>query len=117
MITIEEQERISYFINKQKGRNYPYSNQIVICGFFGTDNAWKSFQKEKEEKKNVLQKSKEELFLSNEEHWIFFPYQKNYLCRGYRFYKIKVDERIDGKMFFENIYPYCTIYCKEIEWL
>ena len=28
----EEMNRISNYINKQKGQSYPCSNQIVICG-------------------------------------------------------------------------------------
>lgn len=108
---------ISGLMDEQKGQNGPCQNQIVVCGFFGADNAWKSFQEEEKGKKNVLQGSKEEMLLLNKEHWIFFPYQKNYLCRGYKFYKIKVDKRIDERIFFENIYPYCKIYCKEIEWI
>ena len=42
-LTIEEMKWISSDINNQKGRKYPCSNQVVICGFFGSEEEWKEF--------------------------------------------------------------------------
>lgn len=36
-MTEKEMKLFSEKINKQEGRNYPCSNQIVVCGFFSTE--------------------------------------------------------------------------------
>lgn len=38
-----EINEISEWINNQEGQNYPCSNQVVICGFFGTREQWEDF--------------------------------------------------------------------------
>lgn len=39
----EEMKLISEKINKREERKYPRSNQIVVCGFFSTDEDWNNF--------------------------------------------------------------------------
>ena len=53
--------------------------------------------------------------LKNGERWKWFDSVNNY--RGYRFYKIKISSDISEEIFFEQIYPLCSMYCKEIEWI
>ena len=36
-------EKITKKVNAQEGQNYPCSNQVVVCGFFGTLEDWKKF--------------------------------------------------------------------------
>lgn len=60
---------------------------------------------------------KNTIYFYNKEiwHWLLPKYNPN--LRGYRYYKLKITRAIDRDLFFENIYPYCIPYCKEIEWL
>ena len=100
-------------IQKQPGRKFSYSNQSVVCGIFTT----KSKAKQYIPNKNFLIRQKSDQWFDGLEHWIFFNINEPFTCRGYRFYKIKIDKNIDRKMFFEHIYPCCSVYCKEIEFI
>ena len=113
-LTLEEMEWISSDINSQKGRKYPCSNQVVICGFFGSEEEWKEFCNNNKYRTKYI--SRESIQFEDEERWHRFSVN-SYNCRGYRFYKIKVSRLIDRNMFMQNIYPYCICYCKEIEWI
>lgn len=108
----ELRDKVSESIAKQEGQNYPCSNQVVCCGFFSDHTVWKEFCEDNDIKYTINQNS---IVLQNDERWEWF--RTSYNRRGYRFYKIKVCSEIDEKMFFENIYPYCSLYCKEIEWI
>lgn len=110
----EEMKLISEKINKQEGRKYPCSNQIVVCGFFSTDEDWNNFVNNNFDKIKIRQKDR--VIFANKEQWYYFDYT-NYSQRGFRFYKIKVSCNINREIFLNCIYPYCSLYCKEIEWI
>lgn len=113
-MTEEEMKLISGKINKQEGRKYPCSNQIVVCGFFSTDEDWNNFVNNNLDKIKIQQKDRV-VFANKEQRCHFNPV--NYSQRGYRFFKIKVSCNINRKIFLNRIYPYCSLYCKEIEWI
>ena len=113
-MTEEEMKLISERINKQEGRKYPCSNQIVVCGFFSTDEEWNNFVNNNFDK--IKTKQKDRIIFANKEQWYHFNYI-NYSQRGYRFYKIKVSRNVNRELFLNCIYPYCSLYCKEIEWI
>ena len=112
-MNIELAEKIVKTINSQKGQKYPCSNQIVICGFFGTLKDWDNFCEKMPIKPRG--RMKYEIRLTNGERWVYFSTSDNYKCRGYRFYKVKVPYWIDEHFFTENIYCYMINYCCEIE--
>ena len=113
-MTEVEMKLISERINKQNGRKYPCSNQIVVCGFFSTEEDWNNFVNDNLDRIKVRQKDR--VVFENQEQWCHFNHT-NYSQRGYRFYKIKVSREINREMFLNCIYPYCSLYCKEIEWI
>lgn len=113
-MTEEEMKLISERINKQEGRKYPCSNQIVVCGFFSTDKEWNNFVNNNLDK--IKTRQKDRVIFVNKEQWYHFNYI-NYSQRGYRFYKIKVSRNVNRELFLNCIYPYCSLYCKEIEWI
>lgn len=113
-LTIEEMRIITENINSQEGRQYPCSNQTVVCGIFTTRDRFEEIAFKS--RNRIIKRTRDELWYANE-HWIFFDKSKPYNARGYRFYKLKVDSDIDKKTFLENIYPYCSLYCKEIEFM
>ena len=113
-MTEEEMKLISERINKQEGRKYPCSNQIVVCGFFSTDEEWNNFVNNNLDK--IKTRKKDRVIFANKEQWYHFDYI-NYSQRGYRFYKIKVSRNVNRELFLNCIYPYCSLYCKEIEWI
>ena len=113
-MTEEEMKVISERINKQEGRKYPCSNQIVVCGFFSTDEEWDNFVNNNLDK--IKTRKKDMVMFANKEQWYHFDYI-NYSQRGYRFYKIKVSRNVNRELFLDCIYPYCSLYCKEIEWI
>lgn len=113
-MTEKEMKLVSEQINKQEGRNYPCSNQIVVCGFFSTEKDWNNFVNDNLDKIKIRQKDR--IVLANKERWYRFNYI-DYSKRGYRFYKIKVSRDIEREIFLNYIYPYCSLYCKEIEWI
>ena len=113
-MTEEEMKSISEKINKQEGRKYPCSNQIVVCGFFSTDEDWNNFVKNNLDKIKI--RRKDIIVFANKERWQHFSLI-NFSHRGYRFFKIKVSRNINREIFLNYIYPYCSLYCKEIEWI
>ena len=113
-LTTKEMEWISSRINSQEGQNHPCSNQVVVCGFFGSYEEWKEFCNNNANK--IKYAAREIMVFEDGERWHWFSIN-TYNCRGYRFYKIKVSRKIDRDVFLNNIYPYCSHYCKEIEWM
>lgn len=106
---------VEYF-NKQEGQKYPCSNQVVVCGVITSD-------REKAlsimEKKGAIIKSRYSGFVKghiewelNNERWLWKNWNANY--RGYRFYKILIDEDAD-----ENLLRFATtrasLYCCSME--
>lgn len=110
----EEMKLISEKINKREGRKYPRSNQIIVCGFFSTDEDWNNFVNNNLNKIKTQQKDR--VTFANKERWYYFDYT-DYSQRGFRFYKIKVSCNINREIFLNCIYPCCSLYCKEIEWI
>lgn len=118
-LTYTEMQHIQNEINSQEGQNYPCSNQVVLCGFFGTLSDWHEFLLSKKDETEDCS-MKDYLKLKNGEIWKFFHVPKSNFdnIRGYRFYKVKIDSRlIDRKNIIENILPLCDLYCSELEWL
>lgn len=113
-LTIMDRLSIKRSIKKQKGQNYPCSNQIVTCGFVGTSSQWANFVS----KSDYIYKVSGRIALRNGESWRFFNigYDPNHI-RGYRFYKLKVSKEIDRKFFFQYIMPCCALYCCEIDFI
>lgn len=109
----ELRECITKKINSQEGQNYPCSNQIVVCGFFGTLEDWKNFC----DKMPIKLKMQYEIRLKNNERWLFYqlPQDDGSHIRGYRFYKVKVPSWVDEKYFNTIIYPCMALYCCDIE--
>ena len=79
-MTEEEMKLISEKINKQDGRKYPCSNQIVVCGFFSTDEDWNNFVNDNLDKIKIRQKDR--IVLANKEQWYYFDYT-DYSQRGF----------------------------------
>ena len=114
----EWQLRIAERINKQEGQNYPCSNQTVVNGFFGRRSLWDNFVKENV--CNIIRycNSRHErpyIVLNNGERWIYI--ENPTTARGFRFYKAKIDSSLSREYVLENIIPYCSFYCSELEWL
>lgn len=105
-------ERYAEYFNKQKGSPYPCSNQIVVCGVItkDRDKALSIMESKgaviKSQGNNVI---KWEL---NNEIWYWKRW--NEMMRGYRFYKVIVDEDVD-----ENLFRWtrciCASYCCSME--
>lgn len=101
------------FYNKQEGRKYPCSNQIVLCGII-TDDRDKALaimnKKGAAIKIQSLARIEWEL---NGERWLWRNWNKS--CKGYRLYKIIVDENVDADVFRRLISPLCANYCCSFE--
>jgi hypothetical protein len=102
------------YYNKQEGRKYPCSNQTVICGII-TDDRDKAlnFMKDKEfiRKHELLDQIV--WVLPNGEIWKWRNW--NETIRGYRFYKVAVDENVNDELFEFLILPLCSLYCCSME--
>lgn len=108
-------ERLVEFYSKQKGQKYPCSNQIVLCGVI-TDDKDKALSVMKE--KGAVIKSQHSLYPRiewelNNERWLWRHWNEN--CRGYRLYKVIVDENIDEDVFNCLIMPRLANYCCSFE--
>lgn len=114
-LTYEEQLLIEQRINSQEGQDYPCSNQKVTRGFFSTRKKWDNFCRENRSKIKYF--SKDWVEFEDGVRWHYFNMNNTYTCRGCRFYELKVDTMIDADMFFNNIYPYCSLYCHYIEFI
>lgn len=97
------------FCNKAKGQKFPYSNQIVVCGVI-THNRDKALFimniKGATIKSQSLHRIEWEL---NNEKWIWRNWNES--CRGYRFYKVIIDENIDDDVFRYIIAPHLAYCC------
>ena len=112
-LTEKEMLLISVAISKQKGQNYPCSNQIVTCGIFSSEEYWDEFCLKNEYK--MKRRTKYWIEFEYGERWTYFN-PDIYPFRGFRFHKIKVTRNINRRLFLECVYPCCALYCKEIEW-
>lgn len=113
-VPMEQLRKFKEYYDKQEGRKYPCSNQIVKCGIITKDrNLAMDFMKNK----NVVKKweRKDEIMweLDNGEQWLWKNWTGN--CRGYRFYKVAIDKMIDKDLFNYFVRPYCSLYCCSVE--
>lgn len=100
--------------NKQAGQKYPCSNQVVVCGVITRDkDKALDFMKDKEFVKKREKYDCVEWTLTNGERWHWRKWNEG--CRGYRFYKIAIDENISDRMFNFFVRPYCSLYCCSME--
>lgn len=113
-MNLERLEHYSEYFNKQKGRKYPCSNQIVCCAIV-TDNRDKAIDlmREKEVVKKLERKDYAAWLLGNGEQWVW--QRSSERCRGYRFYKVIVDKNIDDEVFNLLVLPCCANYCCSME--
>lgn len=110
---LERLEYYSEYFNKQKGKKYPCSNQIVCCAIV-TDDRDKAIDLMRDKKviKKLERKDYVAWLLDNGEQWVWRKWNKN--CRGYRFYKVIVDKNINDEV-FDFLLALCTIYCCSME--
>lgn len=108
-------EREAEFYNRQEERKFPCSNQIVTCGVitYDKDKALSVMNK-----KGAIIKSQSNTYnrveweLDNE-RWIWRDWNES--CKGYRFYKVIVDEDIDEIVFNHLVAPHLVNYCCSFE--
>ena len=106
-------EHKAEFYNRQEGRNFPCSNQIVICGII-TDDRDKALAIMNKKGATVkLQSRHRTEWELNNERWVWRNWNEN--CKGYRFYKVIVDKNIDENIFRYLISPLCHNYCCSFE--
>lgn len=109
-------EHYCEYFNQQEGRKEPCSNQTVVC-LIATKN------QEKAEKfilnsgievieKRICQRSIS-WYLANGERWDWRLLGDG--TRGYRYYKVAVDEDIDMEIFRLFLLPCCSSYCCHME--
>ena len=110
----EKLEHYREYFNKQKGRKYPCSNQIVRCAIV-TDDREKAvdLMKDKEIVKNIERKDYAAWLLGNGEQWVWQRWCEN--CKGYRFYKVIIDKNISDDVFDFLVLPCCANYCCSME--
>ena len=106
-------ERKAEFYNKQVGRKFPCSNQIVSCGVI-TDDKDKAIAIMEEKGATMgwqSVKNRIEWMLDNEK-WIWRNWNES--AKSFRFYKVIVDKNIDESV-FHHIEPLLANYCCSFE--
>lgn len=105
-------ERYAEYLNKQKGNPYPCSNQTVVCGVITNDR--EKALSVMAEKGAIIESQyyNRIVWQLNNERWIWRDWNTGY--RGYRFYKMLIDENIDEKM-FNWAMAYGNLYCCNME--
>lgn len=94
---IKELERYASYTNKQKGSPYPCSNQTVVCGVLIRDRD-KALSIMEQKGATIMTQSYNRIrWMLNGEFWLWRDWNTNY--RGYRFYKMIVENDIDERMF------------------
>ena len=115
-VPIEILERHREYYNKQEGRKYPCSNQIVCCGVFTSDRDKAiEFMKDKDVAERRERKDSITWFLNNGEQWVWTNWNESH--RGYRFYKVAVDRDIDRNIYECLVMPYTGLYCCSFEFI
>ena len=113
-VPIEILERHREYYNKQEGRKYPCSNQIVRCGVFTSDRDKAiEFMENKDVADKRERKDSITWFLDNGEQWVWTNWNENH--RGYRFYKVAIDRDIDRNIYECIVMPYTGLYCCSFE--
>lgn len=104
-------EYADYF-NKQKGRQYPCSNQTVTCAVITKDrDKALSVMRGKDAIMTRNDNNCIEWYLNNE-RWLWKNWNTDY--RGYRFYKFIIDQDIDERL-FHWVTAYAGSYCCSME--
>lgn len=104
---------VEYF-NKQEGRKYPCSNQTVLCGIItGDRNKALDFMRNKEFAERRERYDQIDWVLTNGERWQWRKWNER--CKGYRFYKVAIDENINDEIFEVLVRPCCGSYCCSME--
>lgn len=102
---------VEYF-NRQEGRPYPISNQIVTCAII-TNNRDKALSIMNKKGATIKRQTYNSIdWELNNERWIWRIWNNN--TRGYRFYKVIVDKDIDEELFRYAV-VYCASYCCSME--
>lgn len=97
-------------VNLQKGRPYPYSNQIVKCAVITRDKK-KALIEMRRRGAQIYKKSRNYIeWQLNNEQWIWLNWHID-AHRGYRFYKILVDKNIDKELFMFTRIKSATYCC------
>ena len=109
----ETLEYYANYFNRQEGRSVPCSNQVVVCAVVTQrlDRALK-IMSDRGVKPVIQSRSWVEWRIGNE-RWIW-RYLDEY-CRGYRFYKVIVEDSIDDFVFERIVRPCCDLYCCSFE--
>lgn len=103
---------VEYF-SKQKGRPYPCSNQIVVCAVITKDRD-KALSVMEEKGAVIKRQSYNGIeWELNNERWLWRVWNES--CRGYRLYKVIIDENVDDNVFRCLISPLCDNYCCSFE--
>jgi hypothetical protein len=99
--------------NRQEGNSVPCSNQVVVCAVVTQrlDRALK-IMSDRGVKPVRQSRSWVEWIIGNE-RWIWRPWNEN--CRGYRFYKVIVEESVEQFVFEYIVKPCCDLYCCSFE--
>lgn len=105
-------EEFRDYFNQQKGQSYPCSNQIVCCAVITKDRNKAIAVMETKGATLIRTGQNTMIWEFNHEHWVWQIWNTN--ARGYRFYKILIDEDIDKEL-FERVRVYCSIYCCSVE--
>lgn len=106
-------EQYAEYFNKQKGRPYPCSNQIVTCAVITKDRD-KALSVMRGKDDAIMTRNNNdciEWYLNNE-RWIWKKWNTDY--RGYRFYKLIIDKDLDEKLLHWAI-VYAGSYCCSME--
>ena len=109
----EELNYYAEYFGRQQGQKYPCRNQEVRCAVFAKDriNAFCFMKSKGATVKRILRDQIQ--WLLDGELWEWRDWNMSY--RGYRFYKIAIDESVDDEIFYYLVLPYCANYCCSLE--
>ena len=113
-VSLDKLQSYKEFFDRQVGRKYPCSNQIVVCGIVTNDRD-KAIEFMKDKKAiNVIKSSFQITWeLENGEKWIWCNWNENQ--RGYRFYKVAIDRYTRSELFEFVVGHTCAMYCCSME--
>lgn len=105
-------EHYQKYFSKQDGQKYPCSNQTVINGIITKDRDKALSVMEQKGATLKRQRFDQIEWELNNERWLWKNWNMN--CRGYRFYKLFIDEDIDEDL-FNYAMIFGDIYCCSME--
>lgn len=105
-------EQCAEHFNKQEGRPYPCSNQIVICGIITRDR--NKAMSVMETKGAAIKKlgNNDIVWELNNERWYWKRWSET--MRGCRFHKVIIDNNVDDELFLWTKIC-CATYCCSME--